>query len=290
MPTVRTNDVETYYEHRGNGPPIVFVHGAILDHAQWEPQIDRLSDEHTTIAYDVRGHGRTGGSERESYSIDLFADDLDALLAALDVERPVLCGLSMGGCIAQVYAATHPERIAGLVLAGTFTPDLSTWDERIQMTVLRAVVPLVRLVGYERVQRAMAWIHERFNRGASGDYEAVERIQAEAPKMETNEFAKMVGSLTDFPETTIDVSAIAVPTLVLYGENEPGFVRRQARKLGTEIPNASVQEVPDAGHASNLDDPDFFTDAVRAVLTQVHPSGSEAVSGEDDLGLERENR
>lgn len=289
MPTVRTNDIETYYERRGNGPPIVFVHGAILDHAQWERQIDRLSDEYTVVAYDVRGHGRTGGSERNSYSIDLFADDLDALVTALDLDRPVLCGLSMGGCIAQVYAATRPETVAGLVLAGTFTPVMSAPDERLQMAVLNASVPLVRLVGYERVQRVLAWVHERFNRGASGDYETVERLQAEAPRMETNEFAKVIRSLTAFPGTTIDLSAISAPTMVLYGENEPGFVRRQARILRTGLPNAVVREVPGAGHASNLDDPDSFTDAVRELLTQAHPSEveaeaeTEAVSGENAL-------
>lgn len=75
MPTVRSNDIETYYEQRGDGPPIVFVHGAIVDHSQWEPQLEGLSDEYTTIGYDVRGHGRTGGSVDDPYSIDLFDDE-----------------------------------------------------------------------------------------------------------------------------------------------------------------------------------------------------------------------
>ncbi|MFB6140372.1 MAG: alpha/beta fold hydrolase [Halosimplex sp.] len=155
MPTVRTNDVETYYERRGEGPPVVFVHGAIVDHSQWDPQLEALSDEYTTVAYDVRGHGRTGGSPRSAYSMDLFADDLHALLDALDIENPVLCGLSTGGCIAQVYAARHPDRVAGLVLADTFAPDYLSVGERFQRSLmLRATIPPVRLVGYERVEKA----------------------------------------------------------------------------------------------------------------------------------------
>ncbi len=270
MPTVRTGDVDTYYERRGDGPPLVFVHGAIMDHAQWEPQMDALSDEYTVVAYDVRGHGRTGGSARDAYSIDLFADDLDALVSALDLDRPVLCGLSLGGCIAQVYAARHPDRLAGLVLADTFTPDLAPGG-RLQMAALRATIPLARLVGYERVQAFKTWVHERFDRGASGDYGAVVRLQAEMPRIETDEFAKVIRSLVAFAETDLDRSVIAVPTLVLYGENEPGFLRRQASKLGSEIPDASVRMVPSAGHASNLDDPAFFTGAVRDLLARVHP-------------------
>ena len=79
---------------------MVFVHGAILDHSQWDPQIEALRTSFTTYAYDVRGHGRTGGSDRGVYSIDLFADDLAAFIDALGLERSVICGLSAGGCIA----------------------------------------------------------------------------------------------------------------------------------------------------------------------------------------------
>ncbi|RDI70823.1 alpha/beta fold hydrolase [Halopelagius longus] len=270
MPTVRTNDVETYYERRGDGPPVVFVHGAILDAAQWTPQMNALEGEYTVVAYDVRGHGRTGGSARESYSVELLAADLRALVAALDLDRPVVCGLSMGGCIAQVYAAAHPDEVAGLVLADTFTPELFDRREWLQRSaMLRATVPFVRLVGYERVERAMVWLHERFSKGVSGDYGRIESLRAEGPKMETAEFAKVVRAVAAFHETTVDYSAVAAPTLVLYGEFEPSFVRRHAAKMAAEIPRVTVREVPGAGHASNLDDPDFFTDAVRAFLAVI---------------------
>lgn len=274
MPTVRTNDIETYYEQRGTGPPIVFVHGAIVDHTQWAPQVEVLSNEFTTIAYDVRGHGRTGGSARDSYSIELFADDLDALITTLDLDQPVLCGHSTGGCIAQVYAATHPNRLAGLVLADTFTPELYNRREWLQRSaMLRATIPPVRLVGYERVEKAMVWLQERIQgKGVSGDYEKIEALRAEGPKMDTDEFAKVVRAVAGFHETTIDFSAITVPTLVLYGEHEPGFIRRHAPRLEAGIPNASVREVPGGGHASNLDNPEVFTTALQEFVTQVTPS------------------
>lgn len=269
MPTIQTNDIETYYERRGDGRPIVFVHGAILDHTQWEPQVEALSEEYTTIAYDVRGHGRTGDSVRGNYSIDLFADDLDALITALDLDSPVLCGLSTGGCIAQVYAARCPDRVAGLVLADTFTPELLTRGEWLQRSaMLKATVPPVRLVGYERVEKAMVWLQERLQRGVSGDYENIERLRAEGPKMATEEFAKVIRAVANFHETALDLSAIAVPTLVLYGENEPAFIRRHVPKLASELPDTTVREVPGAGHASNLDGPEFFTTALQEFLAR----------------------
>ncbi|KTG27945.1 alpha/beta fold hydrolase [Haloferax profundi] len=268
MATVRTNGIDTYYEQRGTGPPLVFVHAAILDHSQWEPQIAALSDEYTTYAYDVRGHGRTGGSARRAYTIDLFADDLDAFVTELDIDRPVLCGLSTGGCIAQVYAARHDEQLRGLVLADTFTPDLLSFRERLQRSLLlRATIPPVRLVGYERVERVLNWVQERLGgTDATGDYENIEQLRADAPKMPTDEFAKVIRAVASFHETDVDLSAIRVPTLVLYGEDELPFVREHARILA-RLPNCTVREVPNAGHASNLDNSDYFTQATREFLT-----------------------
>ena len=74
MFAIQTNGVETYYECQGEGPPVVFAHGAIVNHSQWDPQYDALSDDCETVAYDVRG--RTGGSPRGRRSTDRFTDDL----------------------------------------------------------------------------------------------------------------------------------------------------------------------------------------------------------------------
>lgn len=267
MPTVRTNDIETYYVRRGDGPAVVFVHAAIVDYSNWLPQLEALSDEYTTIAYDIRGHGRTGGSPRDTYSIDLFADDLETFVDALGLEKPVIVGISTGGCIAQVYAARHPESISGLVLADTFTSAVLDWRDRVQFAALKATIPPARFVGYERVETVKNWLHERFDRGASGNYENIEQLRKGAPAMGTDEFAKVIRAMASFPEMEVDLSAISVPTLVLYGENELGFIRRHVQKLGAEIPNTTVREVPNAGHASNLDDPEFFSAALREFLT-----------------------
>lgn len=282
MPTVQTNDIDTYYERRGSGPAVVFVHGAIVDHSQWDAQLDALADEYTTVAYDVRGHGRTGGSAIDSYDVDLFVDDLDTLLTALDLDRPVLCGHSTGGCIAQVYAARYPERVSGLILADTFSPPLFDRSEWLQRSLaLRATTVPVRFVGYERVERVLVWLQERVNgEGVSGDYSNIERLRESGPRMTTDEFVKVVRAVARFHETDLDLSAITVPTLVLYGEHEPPFVLRHAQHFASEIPDVTVREVPGAGHASNLDAPAFFTDSVRSFVetlaSEVTASGSTA--------------
>lgn len=273
MPSVRTNDIETHYERRGDGPPVVFVHGAFVDHTQWNPQLDALADAYTVVAYDVRGHGHTGGSACETYSIELFAEDLAALVATLDLDRPVVCGLSLGGCIAQVYAERYPDGLSGLVLADTFGPTPLSLDERIQRGLFSAIIPPVRLFGYERVEKAVVWLQERFSEGASGEYEHVEHIHAAGPEVPTAEIVKVARALAGFEDTVLGYRSISVPTLVLYGENDAKFIRRYASALGEAIYGAVVREVPDAGHVANLDNPDFFTGAVREFLDGVDWSG-----------------
>ena len=71
MSTVQTNGIRTYYEEYGEGPPIVFLHGATSDHRLWAEQATPLADDYRIITYDMRGHGRTGGSECASYTMEL---------------------------------------------------------------------------------------------------------------------------------------------------------------------------------------------------------------------------
>lgn len=270
MPTIQTNDIETYYERRGEGPPVVFIHGAILDHRMWAAQQDALAEEYTTVAYDVRGHGRTGGSDAPTYTPDLLADDLDALLDALGLDRPVLCGLSMGGCVAQAYAARHPEKIAGLVLADTFTQGPLGMTGRLLFANLRFFAALDRVVRYKALNRFQTWVGERVKPGVAGDGVTVQQLIDEGPTISHAEFAKIIDFLVSFPRTDLDLSHVEVPTLVLYGENEPSLMHQHAALLGERIPGTTaVTEIPDAGHASNIDNPAFFTDAVRGLLAQV---------------------
>ena len=271
MPTVPTNGIETYYERRGEGPPVVFVHASIVDHAIWARQAEALVDDYETVVYDLRGHGRTGGSVEPAYTMDLFAEDLHALIDALDLDRPVLCGLSMGGLVAQTYAARYPDRVAGLVLVDTFTPGILTRGEWfLRRIAYRALIPPVRLVGFERVERAKVWLAERLFGGVSGDYGAIDRLRETGPRMTTDEFVKVIRAMTRADETSIDLPAIRVPTLVLYGANEFPFVKLHAVELAVRLPDVEVDEVPGGGHASNLDNPDYVTDAVRAFLGRVH--------------------
>lgn len=263
MPTIRTGDIETHYEDRGHGRAVVLVHAAVLDHASWRPQIADLGKDHRVVAYDLRGHGRTGGSDHRAYTVDMLAEDLSRLLRGLSLERPVVCGLSLGGMVALTFASRHPDALSGLILAGTPTPPLLSFSERFQRAMMpRAMIPVARLVGYERLKKTLVRTQERVHgKDALGTFNA-----DDLPPMPTGEFAKAVRCFASFHRTSVDLAAIRVPTLVLYGENEPSFIPRHAHRLREGVPGATLAVIPGAGHASNLDQPAAFNDAVRTFV------------------------
>lgn len=282
VPIVPTNGIETYYVTWGDGPPIVFIHGMIMSTSMWEPQMDALRDTFTTIAYDVRGHGRTGGSNRRTYSIELFAEDLKALLDALDVDRTVICGLSMGGTIAQTFAAVHPEKVAGLVLADTFPSGSLPFAWRIALVNIRILARLDRFIDYGTLNRWQLKIGNLLVPGVSRDEEAIQRLVENAPAISHAEFVKIADAVARFPKQDVDLGGVTAPTLVLHGEYLPTSNEKSTERLVAALRHADtlVQVVPESGHVSNLDNPEFFTSTLREfLLDHVYPEATDAVGG-----------
>lgn len=268
VPTLKTNDIETYYERTGTGTPIVFVHGGWMDHQMWDPQVEALADEYDVITYDIRGHGRTGRSAEKRYTIDLFAADLRALIEGLDIERPVVCGLSLGGMIAQAYAARYSETLRALILADTAVSARLTLSDTVQTLLFPkwAMTTTVRLLGPRRWVDSAFWIAKR-TRGESwfGRDEHVQSYVRERMSAFTiEEYNKIFAAIYDF--RMVDLGAIQVPTLVLNGEFESDSVFRHAETLEQRIPDVETHVIPDAGHTSNMENPDRFNEAIDRFL------------------------
>lgn len=270
MPTIRTNDIETYYEIRGAGPPIVFVHDAWADRRQWEVQVEALADEYRVITYDVRGHGQTGASEQSRYSIDLFATDLRALIGRLHLDRPVICGLSMGGMIAQAYAARYDE-LRGLVLADTVTSTRLTRRDRFTsyLTPQLAMRTAVRLLGPRRYADVASWLArktpstDQFSR----ESEVATYVRETMAALDSTEFNKVFDAVYDFQR--VELGTIGAPTLVLNGESGSESVFEHAAYLERVVPDARTAVIPDAGTTSNMENPRAFTAELRTFLDAV---------------------
>lgn len=268
MPTVETNGIDTYYEEYGDGPPIVFLHGANSDHQLWAEQARPLADEYTVVVYDLRGHGRTGGSDHDAYTVDLYAADLAALVESLELDRPAICGLSLGGMIGYTFAADYPDHLSTLITLGASTPRTFSVSERIQRVyLLRVALPFM---GNERVVRGLLWVLERiYGEDATADLDEIERVRdahhCTVPDQPASEQSKLGPGILEYLRSSLDRRSISVPTLVLYGEHEP-FVPAHAEYLATHLPSCRAEEIPDASHNSHVDNPAYVTDAIREFL------------------------
>ena len=260
MPKVKTNNVETYYESHGGGTALVFIPGVGACHKLWQPQIEPFSKRFEVIVYDVRGHGESSGYD-EKYSIKLFASDLKALLDELGVTKAHLCGLSMGGLIAQQFAIDYPAMVDKLILAGTFC-HIPIWG-KILMSLAKSL---------NRVVLTFISMETNAKIGAKGIFKKEEQEELreffirEVNKISKKEYFKVIDATYSF-DSLKRLKEIQAPTLILNAEGEK-HERQQAEIMHREINNSRKELILDTYHASNLEKPEEFNRLVLDFLSE----------------------
>jgi 3-oxoadipate enol-lactonase len=267
MPHVSTNDVATFYEATGRGPPVVLIHGHTLDLRMWDPQVAPLVDaRYRVVRYDVRGHGRSE-APATGYTYQNYSLDLRDLLDRLHIDAPAhLVGLSMGGGIALQFAVDHPQRVASLVLVDSAVPGFEYSSEFAQ-----ALEELVRVARSEGPRTALerVWLaHPLFD----GIRRFPERFQF-VKSMVLAYPARDYLDETEYPQpqwqVTDRLQEIRAPTLVLVGEDDLPDFRLIADILAANISAARQEVITDAGHLLNLEQPEAFNDALVRFLYRV---------------------
>lgn len=239
----------------------------------WNPQRDALSTNYEVITYDIRGHGRTGPSAERRYTIELLASDLRALVEELELDRPIICGLSLGGMIAQTYAIRYGDDLSALILADTAVSTMLTLRDKLTRLLFPgwAMRATVRLLGPQRYVDVAYWLAE-VTRGEDWfgrDEDVRSYVRETMSSFSTAEFNKIFRAIYDFRR--VDLAAIRVPTLILNGEHESRSVFTHAAYMKRTIPNARSAIVTGAGHTSNLENPTGFNREVSDFLSNTNP-------------------
>lgn len=263
MHTVQLPDTRLAVHTRGSGLPLLLLHAFPLDHSMWSGQ-DELADDFRLIVPDQRGFGLSAGPPPTS--IAQLADDAVAVLDAFHVAEPaVVCGLSMGGYVAQHVAVRHPERVRALILADTRleadTPearagrrDLAAKVERLGAAALAAAM-IPNLLARSEAARS--------RRERPGIEAALDRTIRATPVPTITAALTALGGRPDMAEA---MRGVTVPTLLVVGAEDvitpPECLERAERILAR--PRLFV--MPQCGHLSPLEDPATFNAAVRAFL------------------------
>ena len=255
-----------------NDRRMLLVHGFTGAKEDFVEAVDRLADQGWhAVAPDLRGHGNSSKpSSEDDYDLDLFADDLWALVDVLGWKDSfVLLGHSMGGMAAQVAALRSPGRLAGLVLMDTTHGPLEGIDAS-ELELGRAVV---REHGMETLQELMDAREDVLETPASV------RVRAERPGWEEFErrkflasspamWAAMTPKMLSQTDRLDAVATLQVPVLVLVGDQDQPFLA-PSQRMAKVIPGARLVVIPDAGHSPQFENTDAWWDAVVSFLEEV---------------------
>ncbi len=245
--------IPIYYEVSGgqNGNlPVLLSHGFSASSAMWRPNVAALAADRPVITWDMRGHGRSGDPDDPArYTQGASVADMAAVLDACGIARAVAAGLSLGGYLSLAFALACPERVAGLVLCDTgpgFRSDQARqrWNDRAVATAGRLERDGLAALGDSPETRA-------------AEHRSAQGLAHAARGMLTQRDGSVIGSLP----------SITVPTLVLVGALDQGFLAA-AGYMAAKIPGAAQAVIPDAGHASNIDQPERFNQEVLTFLRQ----------------------
>jgi pimeloyl-ACP methyl ester carboxylesterase len=245
MGAVRANGLEIAYERTGEGPPLVFVHGAGEDGRVWHPQLAALADEFTVVAWDEPGAGRSSDLPAD-FGLAGYAHCLAALIEGLDLGRAHVAGLSWGGTVALELYRRHPGLVATLILADTY----AGWKGSLPEEEVRA-----RVAGAHQMLQAPP---EEFDPTLPGLFagdpppEFVPLLEQMAADVRPESLVAELLVMAEADQRDL-LPRIAIRTLLLWGELDARSPLDVAAQLERAIPDTRLVVIPGCGHVSNLE-------------------------------------
>ncbi len=259
------NGNEAYWVDEGesDAQPIVLIHGFPFSHEMWNPQIEVFAKQFRVIAYDLRGHGKSGVGDGQ-YVLEFFVDDLIGLLDRLKIGKAVLCGLSMGGYIALRAVERNPERVSGLILADT----QAKADSNEAKLKRAAAVRSVKANGVNAY--ADSFVKSVFTPQSLGSKsEAVENIRRIIQSNSSLGICGALLALVSRTDTTETLAEINIPTLILVGEHDTLTPPTASQEMHNRIPSSEIHLIPGAAHLSNLENTYEFNKQVLSFLDRL---------------------
>ncbi|WP_037806229.1 alpha/beta fold hydrolase [Streptomyces sp. NRRL F-2580] len=255
-----------FYESAGEGPPVVLLHGGMLDLNMWDEQFWWLAGQgYRVIRYDARGHGRSS-TVAGDYA---HHDDLHALLTHLDVPCATLIGLSLGARTAIDTALVHPESVSALVLASPgvsgrpFADPYVAHHTALQMAAMgdsdggaqRFVEHFLRM-----------WVDGPYREPSQVSRTLRERMHASASANVVRHARGLGAGIPREIGAADRLTSIGVPTLVLDGELDSSDISSNTQAIAYTVPDARHQRFASAGHMVNLESTALFNLAVKSFL------------------------
>jgi pimeloyl-ACP methyl ester carboxylesterase len=256
MPFAAVNDIELYYESHGQGPALVFAHGAGGNHMSWWQQVPAFAGRYRCVTFDHRAFGQSR-EPRDGPGRRSFADDLKGLVDHLGIESFALVAQSMGGRTAVGFSVRNPGRVRALVLAGTTGGAVSD-DVREAQEEHRNGPDGRKTLN----QRAISSRLKRERPDLAHLYRQIGRLNRPRPRDFLAPIPGYRGSSAEH------LSAMGIPILFLVGGEDTVTPPHIIRLAHQQVPGSQYDVIEGAGHSAYFERADAFNERVERFLTE----------------------
>jgi pimeloyl-ACP methyl ester carboxylesterase len=257
-----THTIELHYEERGQGLPVILIHGFPFDHRIWSAQLETLSDAYRVIAPDLRGHGQSQAPEGD-YGMETLAADVLALLDRLGVDRAVWAGHSMGGYVTMAALRQAPDRFSGVAFVATH-PNADSDDKRLQRNQSAEVIAQEGIANV-----AFSMMGTLFSSHVEGSSEMAQRVYDIMLNTSPVGMAGALRGMANRPASTDLVANLSVPALIIAGTEDKIISREVIEAMANSVPGSSVVWVEGVGHLPMIEKPGATTAALRQFLQKL---------------------
>jgi len=258
--SVKVNDITISYEEAGKGFPLIFIHGFPFSKDTWQPQVEFLKKHYRVIAYDIRGFGNsTMGNE--IISMDLFATDLVRFMDALQINKAIVCGLSMGGYILMNAVSRFPERFEAIILSDTqCIADSEETKEKRYKTIAQ-----IEAQGLEEF--AEGYVKNIFSADSIiNRKEIVEQVKQLILTTSPKTITATLKALAERRESCNLLKQVTVPALILCGKDDTVTPLSQSELMFNTIKDSKLKTIENASHMSNLEQAEIFNEHIHNFL------------------------
>ncbi|MCC8252700.1 alpha/beta fold hydrolase [Vibrio campbellii] len=258
------------YLDKGEGPVLLFGHSYLWDCQMWAPQIEVLSQSYRCIVPDLWAHGESDAAPASTRSLVDYAQHMLALMDHLEIEQFSIVGLSVGGMWGAELTSQAPQRVKSLVLMDTFIGlepevthkkyfamlDTISQVQAVPAPIVEAVTPLFFANNAEQVNPVLV----------ASFKQSLEALQGERA-VEVARVGRMVFGRRDVIE---DSEMFALPTLIAVGREDKPRPVFESYLMNDCITGSELVEIPEAGHISSLEQPEFVNQMLLDFLNKVH--------------------
>ena len=249
-------DLKVNYNVKGEGHPLILIHGGGSNSTTWDEMVPILSREFQVYTYDIRGFGDTVRPPQPRMSLELWAEDLRMFMESFGLEKASLGGWSLGTMILITFALKHHAMIDHLILMGAADPkltltDTSGMDRRRAMIESGATQPEIVEQTFEWTKRAFSPYTHEHNPGA------VEKIRQEHLRNDPRSYLEMLEASKYPSEVEQLVREISCPTLIMVGDADARTPVHMAEYLNKAIPSSYMKMVPNCGHFYGYEQPEL---------------------------------